>query len=141
MQNIWAIQTDAQAIDDDWSVPVTPAAGAMGAYVDGIDLGALDADGLDEVRRLLHRFKAVMFRGQRPDLAWDGYVAFGRSFGDLAIDPYVEPVLPEHPEVMGLIREADATGYNFGGDWHSDGSYLEQPGGLTILWGLSLIHI
>ena len=137
MQNIWAVQTQAHThtTGDDWSVPVKPAAGAMGAYVDGLDLGALDAGGLDEVRRLLHRFKAVMFRGQRTDMAWGEYVDFGRSFGDLAVDPYVEPVLPDHPEVMGLIREADTTGYNFGGDWHSDGSYLEQPGGLTILWG------
>lgn len=135
MQNIWAVQTPAQLPDEDWSVPVKPAAGAMGAYVDGIHLDALDDASFDEVRRLLHRFKAVMFRGQRPDMAWHEYVAFGRSFGDLAVDPYVEPILPDHPEVMGLIREADTTGYNFGGDWHSDGSYLERPGGLTILWG------
>ncbi len=135
MQNIWAIQTQAQAGGEDWSAQVRPAAGAMGAYVDGIDLASLDAEAFAEVQRLIHRFKAVMFHGQRSDMAWDAYVDFGAGFGELAVDPYVEPVLPDHPQVMGLIREADTTGYNFGGDWHSDGSYLEQPGGLTILWG------
>jgi len=70
-----------------------------------------------------------------PELSFEDYTAFGRHFGELAVDPYVEPPFPETQEVMSLIREADETAYNFGGDWHSDGSYLERPGGVTILWG------
>lgn len=137
MQNIWAIQTPAQVADDEWSVEVTAVAGSMGASVRGLDLADLDADELDEVGRLVDRYKAVMFRGQ-PQMSWQAYVDFGRSLGELAIDPFVEPVLAEHPEVMGLIREADSSSYNFGGDWHSDGSYLQRPGGFTILWGRDL---
>lgn len=135
MQNIWAMQTAAQMTNRQLRSTVTPAAGAMGAYVDGIDVRRPDADTIDEIRHLLHDHKAIMLRGQSPDLSVAEYVAFGRSFGTLAVDPYVAPVFPDVPEVMGLIRKADETGFNFGGDWHSDGSYLERPGGLTILWG------
>lgn len=135
MQNIWAMQTDAQVPDGSFASRVTPAAGAMGAYVEGIDLRDDSVETLAEVTALIHTFKAVMFRGQSPALTIPEYVAFGRSLGELAVDPYVEPPFPDSPEVMGLVREADDTTYNFGGDWHSDGSYLERPGGLTVLWG------
>ena len=135
MQNIWAVQTTAKADADDWSVDVRPVAGAMGAEVRGFDLRHADDASVDELMRMLDRYKAVMLRDQASDLAWGEYVDFGRRLGDLAVDPYVAPVLPDHPEIMGLIREAHETGYNFGGDWHSDGSYLERPGGLTVLWG------
>lgn len=107
----------------------------MGAYVSGIDVRNIDEEALLEVRELLHAYKAIMLRNQAHDLTLGEYVQFGRRLGTLAVDPYVEPPFPDTPEVMGLIREADETSYNFGGDWHSDGSYLEQPGGLTVLWG------
>jgi len=141
MQNIWAVQTsvqNAEPIELVGDVEVRPVAGALGAYVSGIDVGALDEDAHTDISTLLHRYKAVMLRGQRHDLSYSDYAAFGRSLGELAVDPYVEPPIPEHPEIMGLIREADDTSYNFGGDWHSDGTYLERPGGLTVLWGRQL---
>lgn len=141
MQNIWALQTPSQSGPVDLhtsDVSVEQVAGAMGAYVTGLDVASLDPAGLADVRSLLHRHKAIMLRGQSPALTYERYVEFGRSLGDLAIDPYVTSPIPEHPEIMGLLREADDTSYNFGGDWHSDGSYLERPGGLTVLWGRQL---
>ncbi|MGI9604582.1 MAG: TauD/TfdA dioxygenase family protein [Acidimicrobiales bacterium] len=136
MQNIWSVQTPAQvAGTSEFRSTVRPVAGSMGAYVTGIDVADMTEDDHVELRALLHRFKAVMLRDQRPELSWPQYLSLGRHLGELAVDPYVEPPMPDFPEIMGLIREADATGYNFGGDWHSDGSYLERPGGLTILWG------
>lgn len=139
MQNIWAPQTPAQHVDAaQFRCEVAQVSGAMGAYVHGIDVSSVGPAELAEVKQLLHRYKAVMLRGQDPDLSIEDYVAFGSQFGELAVDPYVEPPFPDHPMVMGLVREADTTSYNFGGDWHSDGSYLERPGGVTILWGRDL---
>ncbi len=136
MQNIWALRTKAQtSAIENLTAAVQPAAGAMGAYVTGVDIRETDALAVAEVRQLLHSFKAVMLRGQSAELTMGQFADFGRKLGDLAVDPYVEPPFPDTPEVMGLIREADDDTYNFGGDWHSDGSYLEQPGGLTVLWG------
>ena len=139
MQNIWAARTPSgNAPPQGVGCAVEPVSGALGAYVTGLQVDHLDDDSLRELQALLHAHKVVMLRGQNPDLTWDAYLALGRRLGELAVDPYVEPPIPEHPEIMGLIREADATSYNFGGDWHSDGSYLEQPGGLTVLWGRDL---
>ena len=133
LQPIWAIQTQARGVDlEQFSADVRPVAGAMGAYVHGLDVTDMD---FDQLERLLHSFKAVMLRGQPTDLSIADYVTFGRGLGELAVDPYVEPPFADHPEVMGLVRDAGADAYNFGGDWHSDGSYLERPGGLTVLWG------
>ena len=137
MQNIWAVQSQAQHLDAAarFNSEVRPVAGAMGAYVHGLNVTDLDAGGLAEIRSLLHTYKAIMLRGQPADLSFADYAAFGARLGDLAVDPFVKTLIPEHPEIMGLIRESDDTSYNFGGDWHSDGTYLEQPGGLTVLWG------
>ena len=135
MQNIWSVQTRAGDHEDPAPWPVQRVAGALGAYVSGVDVSTLDDAALSDVAALVHRHKAVMLRGQRSDLRIADYAAFGRRLGELAIDPYVEPPFPDHPEVMGLVREADDTTYNFGGDWHSDGTYLREPGGLTVLWG------
>ncbi len=138
MQNIWATQTQIREWDPasvSPGVDVKPVAGAMGAYVEGIDVAEFNETAAADLSTLLHRFKAVMLRAQSPDLSFGQYVAFGHRLGELAIDPYVEPAVPEHPEIMGLVRDADVVGFNFGGDWHSDGSYLQRPGGLTVLWG------
>lgn len=32
-----------------------------------------------------------------------------------------------YPELIELLQEADDDGYNFGGTWHSDSTYREQP--------------
>ncbi len=134
MQNIRAVQTPLRERDADsyGSAVVTPVAGSMGAYVDGLDIAP--GSDLDPLLRLLDDFKAVMIRDADSALTVEEYAAFGRRLGDLAVDPFVAPPFPAHPEVMGLIREADDTAYNFGGDWHSDGSYLAEPGGYTVLW-------
>jgi hypothetical protein len=43
MQNIWSVQTHVQAPDlASFNCDVTPAAGAMGAYVIGVDLRSVD---------------------------------------------------------------------------------------------------
>lgn len=133
LQPTWAIQTETRQHDlSQFTADVQPVAGAMGAYVHGLDVADMD---YDQLGRLLHAFKAIMLRGQSNDLSIADYVGFGQQLGELAVDSYVEPPFADHPQVMGLVRDAESTAYNFGGDWHSDGSYLEQPGGLTVLWG------
>jgi len=135
MQNIWSVQTEAPALGKlSERFDIDLVAGAMGARVGGLDVSSLDDEGVSELRGLLHQFKAVMLNDQRADLDVAAYAEFGRRLGPLATDPYVDPIFPEQPEVMGLVREANDSAYNFGGDWHSDGSYLEEPGGLTVLW-------
>lgn len=139
MQNIWAVQTPGlTGPEPDWSFPVERVSGAMGAVVSGIDLRSITDHQFGELQAVLDRHHAVMVRGQSADMTVEEYSRFGSRFGDLAVDPFVEPVDDNFPEVMCLVREADDASYNFGGDWHADGTYLARPGAMTILWAREL---
>ncbi|MFH9672322.1 TauD/TfdA dioxygenase family protein [Streptomyces sp. NPDC017405] len=62
-------------------VEVRPAAGYIGAEIDGVDLaGELDEAVVAVIRAALLRWKVVFFRGQRLDHA--SHVAFARRFGE-----------------------------------------------------------
>jgi len=136
VQNIWPPRIDlTNAGAPEVRGDVEPVSGAMGAYVHGYDVTALDDASVGEILDLVHRYKAVMLRSQPEAMTLDQYRSFGQQLGELALDPYVEPAFADHPEIMGLIRSAEDTARNFGGDWHSDGSYLPRPGGYTVLWG------
>ena len=65
-------------------------------------------------------------------------VALTRRFGEVLRVPYIAP-LAGHPDVVAVLKEADEQGIStFGGTWHSDFSFLEQPPSLTLLFALEL---
>ena len=45
---------------------------------------------------------------------------------------------PIHPEILRLVREADEGGHNFGGGWHSDVTYQENPALGSVLYALDV---
>ncbi|MCY3980874.1 MAG: TauD/TfdA family dioxygenase, partial [Alphaproteobacteria bacterium] len=45
-------------------IEAKPVAGALGAEISGIDLGHIDEETLDEIRRALHEYLVIFFRGQ-----------------------------------------------------------------------------
>jgi taurine dioxygenase len=104
-------------------IEVARTAGALGAVVCGVDLAALDDETFDEIRRALLDHLVLFFHDQ--DLSIEAQKAFGQRFGRLHRHPYVAPV-EDHPEVIEIVKEpADVK--NFGGGWHADLTYLEQP--------------
>ena len=118
-------------------IQVDRVAGACGAVVSGVDLatGLSDAE-VGEVRRALLDHQVVFFRDQRLDP--DQLVAFSHRFGPPSPVPFVQPI-PEHPEVIAVVREASEThGYTFGGLWHSDFSFLPAPPFASILHALEV---
>ena len=129
-----SMQTEAMQVGDNGSLTVEPVAGSMGARVRGLRLDRLSDAQFQDLQRAIHDFKAVMVLDQG-EMEWEGYVRFGERFGELAVDPFVDGGIQGFPEIMSLIKDADERGYNFGGTWHTDGSYLERPGAYTILWG------
>lgn len=103
---------------------VSPVAGALGAEIDGVDLASGLADDIvAAIRRALLEHLVVFFRDQ--SLTPAELVAFGRRFGTLARYPFVAG-LPGHPEVIEVVKLPHER-TNFGGVWHSDTTYLEEP--------------
>ena len=68
-------------------------------------------------------------------------VALTRQFGEVLRVPYIAP-LAGHPDVVAVLKEADEQGIStFGGTWHSDFSFLDQPPSLTLLYALELPEV
>jgi taurine dioxygenase len=106
------------------SITVTPIAGALGAEISGVDLSTdLSDEVVAEIRAAWLEHLVVFFRDQ--PISDDDFVAFAKRMGDIAHYPYV-PAIPGHPEIIAVLKEAHET-VNFGGIWHSDTVYLDEP--------------
>ena len=111
-------------------IEVAPISGALGAEISGVDLSTeLSADVVDEIRRAWLAHLVVFFRDQ--PLANDRFLAFARRIGEPGRYPFV-PGLAEFPEIIAVTKLPHET-VNFGGIWHSDTAYLEEPPSGTML--------
>ena len=115
-------------------IEVSPIAGALGAEISGVDLSKdLDDATFAEVRRAYDENLVIFFRDQK--ITPEHHLAFGGRFGEFDIHPFAAG-LPDHPEVLPIIKEADDHGGNFGGLWHSDVTFYERPPLGSILYAL-----
>ncbi len=119
------------------TIQVAPLAGALGAEIGGVDLARpLDNETSAEIHRAFAEFLVVFFRDQRLDPAEQK--AFSGRFGPLMRCPYIAP-MDGHPEIIAVLKEAEERDIaTFGGDWHSDFSYLAEPPLGSVLYGLEL---
>jgi taurine dioxygenase len=114
-------------------IEVRPLSGALGAEIGGIDLAApLDEATVAALRTALLEHVVIFFRDQ--SLSPHDLLAVARRFGEAVEYPFVRG-LPECPLVLPVIKEAHERS-NFGGVWHSDTAYLEQPAMATMLYAL-----
>jgi alpha-ketoglutarate-dependent taurine dioxygenase len=112
-------------------IEVLPLAAAMGAEIRGVDLASLTDEAFAEIEAALFRHKMVFLRGQK--LSHGEHEAFSLRFGPFAEDAYTSGV-PGHRNVHPLIKEADDRSKAiFGGGWHTDSPFLEQPPAITSL--------
>jgi taurine dioxygenase len=120
----------ATAVERDYAtIEVEPLAGSIGALITGVDLTDLDDDTVAEIRRAWLAHLVVFFRDQELDA--DDYVAFARRIGEPVEYPFVKG-LESHPEIIAVDKLPPEI-VNFGGIWHSDTVYLEQPPMATML--------
>src|SRR5881275_3334449 len=115
---------------DHQSISVQPLAGAIGAEIAGVDLAReVDADTIAAIRHAWLDHLVIFFRNQ--ELPPARLLALARRFGQPIEYPFVKGIdgFPEITPVIKLERER----VNFGGLWHSDTTYLEQPPMGTML--------
>lgn len=113
------------------TIPWKPLGGALGAEVSGCDVAGLPGGALLE---LVHHRQVVVIRGQSLDPAALQAVAAG--LGELEVYRFAD-ALPGTPHVVPVIKNPEDTA-NFGGDWHSDSTYLERPPALTVLYAVQV---
>jgi taurine dioxygenase len=108
---------------------VEPLAGAIGAVVTGVDLADVDDATVAEIRRIWLEHLVVFFRDQVLDA--DAYLEFALRIGEPVHYPFISG-LESHPMIIEVAKLPHET-VNFGGIWHSDTVYLEQPPMATML--------
>ena len=96
-------------------------AGALGAEILGVDLSKDFPE--KEIRAAFLEHQVIFFRNQQLDPAQ--FMAFARTMGTPVEYPFVKGIegFPQVIEVKKLEHEK----HNFGGIWHSDTAYLQQP--------------
>lgn len=117
-------------------IEVTPSGASCGATVRGVDLSnPLSKDELQEIRQAWLEHHVLAFPDQKMDD--DQLEAFGSQFGELAEDPFFNP-LPGRTYTAAVKREAEDTNAIFAEHWHSDWSFMEKPPQATVLYSLDI---
>ncbi|KAF2208422.1 hypothetical protein CERZMDRAFT_91602 [Cercospora zeae-maydis SCOH1-5] len=111
------------------SLFVRPISGSIGAEIHGVNLADLDQSTAEEIRKIWLKHKVVFFRDQ--SLTQEQFLSFGTLFGKPIPYPFVKGV-DSFPEIIQVLKKEDEKN-NFGGIWHSDTTYLEEPPMATML--------
>ena len=110
---------------------VTPLAGALGARVEGVDLGDLDGEDWERLDALLADHLVLALPAQ--DLTVAEHVAVGEHYGEPYLHPFLDPI-PGHPAILQVLKEADDV-ETFGGEyWHCDISFRDPPAAVSVLY-------
>src|ERR1044071_811407 len=102
---------------------VRPTSSALGAELLGVDLSALDADAVGEIREAFNQHGVIFFRDQR--LTPEQHIAFAQSIGPININRFLKPV-PGYPQIAE-VRKEPTDRKSVGGGWHTDHSYDQIP--------------
>ena len=107
---------------------VKEISGALGAEVEGTQLGALDEAALAEIHAALMRYGVLGFRDQHLDDAQQ--IALAERFGTPSVHP-VEAFFGAGGALQSVEDKAGKRPQN--ASWHTDVTYLEQPPRFAVL--------
>ena len=114
-------------------IEVRPIAGSLGAEVWGIDASRpIAPEIVAEIRQAWLDHLVIFLREQK--LTPQGLVEFARAFGEPMEYPQLKG-LAECPFVTPVVKLPHER-VNFGGVWHSDTTYLEQPPMASMLYAV-----
>ena len=106
------------------AITVTRIAGAIGAEIGGVDLRReLPDETIAEIRRAWNEHVVIFFRDQ--ELTNAQYLAFAERIGKPVAYPFIRGI--EGFPVITPVIKLENDRINFGGVWHSDTTYLQEP--------------
>lgn len=105
-------------------ITITPAAGRLGAIVEGLDLSQpVDGDVVEGLRSLLDEHLVLFFPGQ--DLDDEAHLAFALRFGDFYVHPLARVNGATSPQCGHIVDDVDHP--PFQDNWHTDVSWDPEP--------------
>jgi taurine dioxygenase len=118
---------------------IVPTGGALGARIEGIDLGQpVSGENFKLLLRALGSHGVLCFPRQR--LNTDAFARFGRMFGELEINVANQFHEPDFPEVMvlsNMTQDGKPVGLGDAGQgWHTDMSYSSDIALANILYAI-----
>ena len=114
---------------------ITPITGTFGAEITGIDLTGPLGPIADGLRAALAEHLVIVMRDQH--IGPEAQRALVHVFGAPVVNPYA-PGPAEHPDMTYILKEAHERSGVFGGGWHTDLSFLEQPPGGSVLAAIDI---
>ena len=116
-------------------IDVKPVTGALGAEIKGVDISIpLDTEVVSEIRNALLKHLVIFFQNQV--ISPQQQLNFAEQFGIPMEYPQLKG-LPDCPLVTEVIKLEHET-LNFGGVWHSDTTYLQQPPMASLLYAIEI---
>ncbi|HEY8249497.1 MAG TPA: TauD/TfdA family dioxygenase [Burkholderiales bacterium] len=109
---------------------IEPLAGALGAEIRGVDLK--DDGTWEAIHDAFLKYSVLAIRDQQLEPA--DLMRIGARFGEPCYYPFVTGI-EGFPFIFEVVKEESET-VNFGGNWHSDTTYLPQPPLATLLYAL-----
>jgi taurine dioxygenase len=111
-------------------VDIQPIAGALGAEIRGVDLR--NGAPWKAIHEAFLKYAVLVIRDQQLEAA--DLMQVGARFGAPCYYPFVTGI-DGYPFIFEVVKEESET-VNFGGNWHSDTTYLSQPPLATLLYAL-----
>jgi taurine dioxygenase len=109
---------------------IEPLAGALGAEIRAVDVR--DERDWSAIRDAFLKYSVLAIRDQRLEPA--DLMRVGARFGEPCYYPFVTGI-EGFPFIFEVVKE-EAETVNFGGNWHSDTTYLAQPPLATLLYAV-----
>jgi len=106
---------------------VTQLGGALGAEVQGIDLGNLSDAQVSDIKELLLAHKVIFFPQQ--SISLDQHVALGEHFGTIENHPNLKNPFTDYPGVFELAASHGGTA----DEWHTDITFERRPSVMSVL--------
>lgn len=106
------------------NISVEPLSGSIGAEIKGVYISeSPNKNVISEIRRAFLNHNVIVLRDQ--NITSDQYMDFAEKFGEPSEYPFIQG-LPGYPYINPIIKLEDET-VNFGGTWHTDTAYLNEP--------------